>query len=66
MVRTPNIVEPIDGTFDDVSAAMVKPGAAKQLDFHGRLDTIDFHGQVLQIVDGNGRPYVPIRRICVR
>lgn len=35
------------------------------LDFKAKLNTIDFHGQVLQIVDGNGRPYVPIRRICV-
>jgi hypothetical protein len=36
-----------------------------QLDLHTKLSTIDFHGQVIQIVDREGRPYVPIRRICV-
>ena len=37
----------------------------EQPDFKAQLNTIDFHGQVLQIIDGNGRPYVPIKRICI-
>jgi hypothetical protein len=37
----------------------------KQLDFKGQLNTIDFHGHVLQVVDAEGRPYVPVKTICV-
>ena len=37
----------------------------QQLDFKGQLDTIDFHGQVLQIVDSGGHPFVPVKRICI-
>lgn len=39
--------------------------APTQLDFKAELNTIDFHGQVLQIIDNNGKPYVPLKRICV-
>ncbi len=39
--------------------------ANKQTDFKGELNTVEFHGQVLQIVHAHGRPYVPIRTICV-
>jgi hypothetical protein len=35
-----------------------------QLNFKGQLSTVDFHGHVLQIVDRDGRPYVPLRQIC--
>lgn len=38
---------------------------ADQLDFKGKLNTLDFHGQVLQIIDGSGRPYVPLKTICI-
>ena len=38
---------------------------ARQLDMGVQLCTVDFHGQVLQVVDKDGRPYVPIRPICV-
>lgn len=41
---------------------MAKP---EQTDFKGELDTIDFHGHVLQITHADGRPYVPLARICV-
>jgi len=37
----------------------------RQLDFKAQLNTVDFHGQVLQIIDREGRPYVPLKRICV-
>ena len=37
----------------------------KQMDFKGELSTVDFYGQVLQIVHADGRPFVPIRTICV-
>lgn len=40
---------------------MSKP---EQTNFHGQLDTIDFHGQVLQITHADGRPFVPLARIC--
>ena len=46
----------------EVQAEMDKPA---QTSFKGELSTIDFHGQVLQIVHTNGRPYVPIKTICV-
>src|SRR4051812_32395928 len=36
-----------------------------QLDMGTQLSTVDFHGQVLQIVDLRGRPYVPIKPICI-
>ncbi len=38
---------------------------AVQTNFNAQLDTIDFHGQVLQIIHTDGRPYVPLARICV-
>lgn len=37
----------------------------QQLNFGAQLCTVDFHGHVLQIVDRQGRPYVPIKPICV-
>jgi hypothetical protein len=39
--------------------------ARQQLDFGTQLCTVDFHGQVLQVVDREGRPYVAIKPICV-
>ncbi len=38
---------------------------SEQHDFKAQLSTIDFHGHVLQIVDNDGRPYVPLKRICI-
>ena len=38
---------------------------AVQTDFNAKLNTVDFHGQVLQIVDQSGRPYIPIKTICI-
>ena len=46
----------------EVQSAMQKP---VQTDFKAKLDTVNFHGQVLQIVDREGRPYVPVKTICV-
>jgi len=37
----------------------------RQLDMGVQLCTVDFHGQVLHAVDQGGRPYVPIKPICV-
>ena len=37
---------------------------AAQGDFLGQLEAIDFHGQVLQITHTDGRPFVPLARIC--
>jgi hypothetical protein len=42
-----------------------EPSKPKQLDFNAKLNAIDFHGHVLQVVDANGRPFVPLNRICV-
>jgi hypothetical protein len=49
----------------DPKEVQAKMDEGKQLDFIGKLDTVDFHGQVLQIVDGSGRPYVPVKPICI-
>ena len=46
----------------EVDESMSEP---RQGSFKGELSTVDFHGQVLQIVHTNGRPYVPIKTICV-
>lgn len=37
----------------------------EQSDFKGELSTVDFHGQVLQIVHSDSRPFVPLKPICV-
>jgi hypothetical protein len=47
---------------NEVSAEMAKPA---QSDFKGELSTVDFHGHVLQVINADGKPIVPINRICV-
>ena len=39
--------------------------APTQLDFKPELNAVDFHGQVLQVLDHHGKPYVLLKRICV-
>lgn len=36
-----------------------------QYDFKAQLDTFDFDGEVLEIATADGKPYVPIKRICI-
>jgi P22_AR N-terminal domain len=37
----------------------------RQTDMAVQLSTVDFHGQVLEMVSQGGKPYVPIKPICV-
>jgi hypothetical protein len=46
----------------EVHAMMEKP---VQTDFKAQLNTVDFHGHVLQVIASDGRPFVPLNRICV-
>jgi hypothetical protein len=41
------------------------PTTPQQLDMGTQLCTVDFHGQVLQVVERDGDAYVPIKPICV-
>ena len=46
----------------EVHAGIEKPA---QTDFKAQLNTVNFHGHVLQVIASDGRPFVPLIRICV-